>query len=167
MAEKKKTLKTSYQYWINKEMQHLILIQFQTAIPQGKTLDQFLLSNAARHQSLVKAFNPPRPKTTDQNDTVTSSSITVAARIRPLLHDEGSSGQVVATFPRHGERERWISMSCGGWCAPSPPPLNSSCFRVNKVFGADRSTETIYEDLIQPLLPLVWEGRVGTLFAYG
>jgi kinesin family protein 2/24 len=35
------------------------------------------------------------------------------------------------------------------------------------VFGPDRSTESIYEDLVKPLLPWVWEGRVGTLFAYG
>lgn len=35
------------------------------------------------------------------------------------------------------------------------------------MFGADRSTDLIYEDLVQPLLPWVWEGGIGTLFAYG
>jgi Kinesin-like protein len=35
------------------------------------------------------------------------------------------------------------------------------------VFGPDRDTESIYEDLVQPLLPWIWQGHVGTLFAYG
>jgi kinesin family protein 2/24 len=35
------------------------------------------------------------------------------------------------------------------------------------VFGPDRDTESIYEDLVQPLLPWVWQGHIGTLFAYG
>lgn len=43
----------------------------------------------------------------------------------------------------------------------------SYCFHVDKVFGADRTTETIYEDIVKPLLPWVLQGRVSTLFAYG
>lgn len=46
-------------------------------------------------------------------------------------------------------------------------PSQSSTFNVGKVFGADRTTEKIYEELVRPLLPWVWEGNVGTLFAYG
>ena len=40
-------------------------------------------------------------------------------------------------------------------------------FKVGKVFGADRTTEAVYADLVQPLLPWVWQGNTGTLFAYG
>ncbi|KAJ5166225.1 uncharacterized protein N7482_005006 [Penicillium canariense] len=43
----------------------------------------------------------------------------------------------------------------------------SFSFRAGRVFGADCSTESIYQELVQPLLPLVWAGGVGTLFAYG
>lgn len=45
--------------------------------------------------------------------------------------------------------------------------MQSFPFNVGKVFGADRTTEEVYEKLVQPLLPWVWEGNVGTLFAYG
>lgn len=45
--------------------------------------------------------------------------------------------------------------------------IQSSSFQVGKVFGADRSTDLIYKDIVQPLLPWVWKGGIGTLFAYG
>ena len=38
---------------------------------------------------------------------------------------------------------------------------------MGKVFGADRTTEAIYEEIVQPLVPWVLEGNVGTFFAYG
>jgi kinesin family member 2/24 len=38
---------------------------------------------------------------------------------------------------------------------------------VDKVFGPDQTTENIYEDIVQPLVPWVCKGNVGTLFAYG
>lgn len=65
-------------------------------------MEQFLLSNAARHQSLVKAFKA-KPHSSTDDDAVTSPNIVVATRIRPMLDHEVSSGQVVAAFPRgHG-----------------------------------------------------------------
>lgn len=59
-------------------------------------MEQFLLDNAARHQMLISRLKPP-PKTKVNYET---SNITVAARIRPMLEHETSSGQVVAVFPR-------------------------------------------------------------------
>lgn len=35
------------------------------------------------------------------------------------------------------------------------------------MYGADRTTDAIYNDMVQPLLPWAWDGNVGTLFAYG
>ena len=35
------------------------------------------------------------------------------------------------------------------------------------MFGADCPTEILYTKLLQPLLPSVWEGGIGTLFAFG
>lgn len=59
-------------------------------------MEQFLLDNAARHQMLILRLKPP-PKT---KVIYEASNITVAARIRPMLEHETSSGQVVAVFPR-------------------------------------------------------------------
>lgn len=63
-------------------------------------MEDFLLSNAARHQQLVRQFKP-RPRATGGEDAITSPNIAVATRIRPMLDEEKSSGQVPAVFPRH------------------------------------------------------------------
>ncbi|KAJ5180100.1 hypothetical protein N7492_003310 [Penicillium capsulatum] len=120
-------------------------------------MEDFLLENAARHQHLVKAWNL-KNKPPIKDDAVTSPNITVATRIRPMLEHEVSSGQVVATFPRTG---------ASGVVDIHELRRVSFTFKVGKVFGADRPTEKVYEELVQPLLPWVWEGNVGTLFAYG
>lgn len=48
---------------------------------------------------LVERFKPPRQKT-ETNSKASTSSITVATRIRPISDEELLSGQVVAVFPR-------------------------------------------------------------------
>lgn len=40
-------------------------------------------------------------------------------------------------------------------------------FSVDKVFGPQSTTQQIYEELVQPLVPWAWGGGVATLFAYG
>jgi kinesin family protein 2/24 len=70
------------------------------------TMDQFLLDHAERHQTLVGRFKPPRQKVIEDNGMATNRTnpnIVVATRIRPILDEEKSVGQVVATFPREGE----------------------------------------------------------------
>ncbi|KAJ5595471.1 uncharacterized protein N7459_001679 [Penicillium hispanicum] len=129
-------------------------------------MDDFLLQNAARHQKLVKLFKPPRPTASEATHDSSSSNIVVATRIRPILDEEITSGQVVAAFPRAGENGV-VDLHELRRVVRGPPPLNSSSFKVGKVFGADRSTQAIYEDIVQPLLPWALEGNVGTLFAYG
>ncbi|KAJ5123044.1 hypothetical protein N7448_009141 [Penicillium atrosanguineum] len=127
-------------------------------------MEEFLLQHADRHQHLIRQFKPkPRP---NEGDPVTSPKITVATRIRPLLDEETASGQVPAAFARVGE-SGVVDLHELRRVVRGPPPLNSSSFRVGEVFGPDRNTESIYEDLVQPLLPWVWEGHIGTLFAYG
>lgn len=145
-------------------------------------MESFLLQNAARHQHLVKQFKP-KPRATKSEDTSPAHpSIRVATRIRPLLEDESSSGQVPAAFPRSGENGT-VDLHELRRVVRGPPPLNVSelrtlrlliltlsqsfSFRAGRVFGPESTTESIYEDLIQPLLPWAWEGRTGTLFAYG
>lgn len=43
----------------------------------------------------------------------------------------------------------------------------SSAYRAGNIFGATKTTEEIYEQTAQPLLPHAWKGDIGTLFAYG
>ena len=43
----------------------------------------------------------------------------------------------------------------------------SSAYKAGNIFGATKTTEEIYEQTAQPLLPCAWEGNTGTLFAYG
>lgn len=93
-------------------------------------MEQFLLSNAARHQSLVKAFKAKTHSSPD-DDAITSPNIVVATRIRPMLDHELSSGQVVAAFPRDGnggvvdlhELKRTVR---------GPPTLNVSIIHFNR-----------------------------------
>jgi kinesin family protein 2/24 len=38
---------------------------------------------------------------------------------------------------------------------------------VDKVYGPEAQTDSLYRDLVGPLVPFAWKGGVGTLFAYG
>ncbi|KAJ5887512.1 hypothetical protein N7495_007553 [Penicillium taxi] len=60
-------------------------------------MEEFLLSHAVRHQALVRKFVPHK-QGADKKES--STNIVVATRIRPMLENEISSGQVIATFPR-------------------------------------------------------------------
>jgi kinesin family protein 2/24 len=63
-------------------------------------MEQYLLENVSRYQSLVQRFKPQRPTTTENKNVGDSSNIVVAIRIRPILNHETESGQVPAIFPR-------------------------------------------------------------------
>lgn len=45
--------------------------------------------------------------------------------------------------------------------------LQSSAYRLDKVYGPNVGTDVIYDGLVKPLLQLAWGGGIGTLFAYG
>ncbi|KAJ5772353.1 hypothetical protein N7520_002882 [Penicillium odoratum] len=129
-------------------------------------MEQYLLENVTRYQTLIQRFKKPAQKATGSNDAEMSSEMVMATRIRPLLEEEISSGQVVAIYPRD-EKSGVVDLHELKRVVRGLPTLNSSNFRVGKVFGPDRTTETIYEDTVQRLLPHAWEGNIGTLFAYG
>ena len=46
-------------------------------------------------------------------------------------------------------------------------PSQSSLYSLDCVYGPDESTESVYEGLVAPLMPLAWGGGIGTIFAYG
>jgi len=86
-------------------------------------MNEFLLQNADRHQQLVRQFKPkPRP---NEGNPVTSPNISVATRIRPMLDEERSSGQVPAAFPRPGENGV-VDLHELRKVVRGPPPLNVS-----------------------------------------
>lgn len=71
-------------------------------------MDQYLLDNVARYQTLLSRFKPPTKKASE-NKPPTGENIIVNTRIRPLLEAEISSGQVIATFPR-GDRSGVVDL---------------------------------------------------------
>ncbi|KAL4780069.1 P-loop containing nucleoside triphosphate hydrolase protein [Aspergillus varians] len=129
-------------------------------------MEQFLLANVKHYQTLVGRFKPPRSKEPEKTDLQTSPNLVVATRIRPILEDEIQSGQVSAVFPRPTENEA-VDIHEMRKVVRGPPTLNSFCFRSDRTFGPEQTTSTIYDEIVKPLIPWVWEGRVGTLFAYG
>ncbi|KAJ5919194.1 hypothetical protein N7466_010137 [Penicillium verhagenii] len=129
-------------------------------------MEQYLMANVPRYQTLIERFKKPPYKATNGNDTESSSEMVMTTRIRPLLEDEVSSGQVVAIYPRD-DRSGVVDLHELKRVVRGLPTLNSSNFRVGKVFGPDQPTEAIYEDTVQRLLPHAWDGNIGTLFAYG
>ncbi|KAJ5345576.1 hypothetical protein N7452_003580 [Penicillium brevicompactum] len=90
--------------------------------------------------------------------TYEASNITVAARVRPMLEHETSSGQVVAVYPRVDD---------SGVVDLHDLRRVSSTYTPGRVFGPNDPTESIYESTVYPLIPWAWEGNVGTFFAYG
>lgn len=63
-------------------------------------MEQYLLDNVARYQTLIQRFKIPSQKATGGNDSKLCSEMIMAMRIRPLLEEEVSSSQVVAIYPR-------------------------------------------------------------------
>jgi kinesin family protein 2/24 len=66
-------------------------------------MEQYLLDNVSRYQSLVERFRPQHPVAAANIHLLNSSSIIIATRTRPILASETSSGQVRAVFPRNNE----------------------------------------------------------------
>lgn len=66
-------------------------------------MDQFLIDNASRYQSLVSAFKPAAKAGQGKGNTTTNPDMVVSTRIRPILADESSSGLVPGVFTRNAE----------------------------------------------------------------
>ncbi|KAL4926206.1 P-loop containing nucleoside triphosphate hydrolase protein [Aspergillus undulatus] len=129
-------------------------------------MEQFYLDNIERYQTLVGRFKPPRVKEPAKTDVQTNPNVVVATRIRPLSAEETKSGQVPGVFRRAGE-DGTVDLFELRRLVRGLPTLNPHCFRSDKTYHPDQTTETIYYDIVKPLLPWVLQGRVGTLFAYG
>lgn len=67
-------------------------------------MEEFLVQNAKRYQSLVKAFKPgASTQTSTATNASTSPDIVVSTRIRPLLDEEACAGFSESVFPREAK----------------------------------------------------------------
>ncbi|QDS72366.1 hypothetical protein FKW77_008245 [Venturia effusa] len=120
----------------------------------------------------VAAFRPA-PYDAKKKDIVTNPDTIIGVRIRPLLPAEIESDDTYAVFPRPGSesgQRTWLEnvvdlhelkMGARG------PKLDSSSYRVDRLYGPNIGTKSVYDGLVAPLLQLAWGGGIGTLFAYG
>lgn len=63
-------------------------------------MEDFLVKNAARFETLVQRFVPEREGDSNVSDRNDTSDTVVCVRVRPLLDDEASAGFRAAIFPR-------------------------------------------------------------------
>ncbi|KAL4915714.1 P-loop containing nucleoside triphosphate hydrolase protein [Aspergillus aurantiobrunneus] len=114
-------------------------------------MERFLLDNVQRYHALVGRFKPPHVQEAKAG-LQTSPNLVVATRIRPVLEKESQLCHASVVFPRPGDSGA-VDVHQLRHVVRGLPTLDT--------------TATIYEEVAQPLLPWVWQGRVGTLFAYG
>ncbi|EFY99447.2 kinesin motor domain protein [Metarhizium robertsii] len=128
-------------------------------------MEEFITSNLDRYQWLLDRFKmQPKPKLTPNSDS--SLDNLVCARIRPLAEEEVAAGLPASIFIRSREPGTFDAHELRH-AVRGKPVLRSSAYTVDRSYGPDISTETIYEDAVQHLVPWVWGGGIGTLFAYG
>lgn len=64
-------------------------------------MDRFLLDNAAKYESLVKALSlTPGPRIAKMTTGTTDPDMVISARIRPLMTEDVATGFPCAVFPR-------------------------------------------------------------------
>ncbi|PNY25001.1 Kinesin-like protein [Tolypocladium capitatum] len=128
-------------------------------------MEEFFISNAERYRSLVKKATLEPPRQTP-GDAAASRDIIVSARIRPLSAEESAAGFPEALFPRRGAAGALDAHELRR-AVRGPPVLRTSTYRVDRLYDSESTTETIYEDVFQHLVPWAWGGGISTLFAYG
>ncbi|KAE9379508.1 diatom spindle kinesin 1 [Stipitochalara longipes BDJ] len=127
-------------------------------------MDAFFQENRESYIKQVTTF-----KSSEEHDKCdggeSGGDTLIAARVRPLLTKEIEDNDVIgiSVRPKSGyadvhELRRKIN---------GQPTLNSSSFRLDKVYGPNQSSEDVYQDLVAPLVPWAWGGGISTLFAYG
>lgn len=62
-------------------------------------MEQYILEHADRYRMLARSFKPPGTRAGTGSDAV-NPDVTVAARLRPLLNDELSTGMPQGVFLR-------------------------------------------------------------------
>lgn len=126
-------------------------------------MDRFYLDNTGLYQRLVAAYKPAPGAAAAEE---TSPDMVVSARVRPLLDQDIAAGFPCAVFPR--PETPGVADVHDLYNHPrGRPVLRSYDYKLDKLFGAQTSTDDIYDALVLDLPPLAWNGGTGTLFAYG
>ncbi|KAG4439077.1 hypothetical protein IFR05_005419 [Cadophora sp. M221] len=98
-------------------------------------------------------------------ETLSDSDTVIGARIRPLSDEERELGHVPSVYAR--EKGGFADVHELRVKVRGPPGVNTSSFQVDKLYGPESTSDQIYDDLCEPLVPWAWGGGVSTLFAYG
>ncbi|EFR05003.1 diatom spindle kinesin 1 [Nannizzia gypsea CBS 118893] len=114
----------------------------------------------------VKEFKPVSGKSKNGNESEISSDTIISARIRPILPHEQKAGHVPGLFVR-GDGNGDVDVHELRLKVNGQPALNSSSFLVDRAYGPESTTRSMYDDFVAPLVPWAWGGGVGTFFAYG
>ncbi|KAK1596570.1 P-loop containing nucleoside triphosphate hydrolase protein [Colletotrichum navitas] len=136
------------------------------------TMDEYHTKHTAWYQASVEAFGNKAAKQdlasfNDSNSTPNPDMI-VAARLRPILEDEVAAGLIRGVFPRKSGNGAVDIHQVRKHVKPlGPPTLISTSVRLDRAYGPEDTSEQIYQDLVQPLVPWAWCGGVSTMFAYG
>ncbi|KAM5439888.1 hypothetical protein MferCBS31731_004299 [Microsporum ferrugineum] len=124
-----------------------------------------LVEHKAFFVEKVGEFKPAEGKK-NGNESEASSDTTISARIRPILHHEREAGHVPGLFTR-GDGGGNVDVHELRLKVNGQPALNSSSFLVDRAYGPECTTKSMYDDFVAPLVPWAWGGGIGTFFAYG
>ncbi|EEQ32044.1 kinesin motor domain containing protein [Microsporum canis CBS 113480] len=124
-----------------------------------------LVEHKAFFVEKVGEFKPAEGKK-NGNESEASSDTTISARIRPILHHEWEAGHVPGLFTR-GDGGGNVDVHELRLKVNGQPALNSSSFLVDRAYGPECTTKSMYDDFVAPLVPWAWGGGIGTFFAYG
>ncbi|KAK1625754.1 P-loop containing nucleoside triphosphate hydrolase protein [Colletotrichum phormii] len=135
-------------------------------------MDEYHIKHTPWYQASVETFStkaakkdaasPQDPNTTSNPDMI------VAARLRPILEDEVSAGLIRGVFLRPSGNGAVDIHQIRKHIKPlGPPTLTTTSVQLDKAYGPEDTSEQIYRDLVEPLVPWAWSGGVSTVFAYG
>lgn len=145
-------------------------------------MEAFFQENRDSYIKQVAAFQPSQDQAKSVGYESGEGDTSIGARIRPLLTNEIEDGEVVgiSVRPEVGyadvhELRRKVNgqptLNVRGFFPVSNSRvlmfLQSSSFRLDKVYGPDQTSEDVYHGLVAPLVPWAWGGGISTLFAYG
>ncbi|MCJ1314370.1 hypothetical protein MMC25_008052 [Agyrium rufum] len=142
-------------------------------------MDALLIQHKSFYESEVRKFSATHPEPSIKADSykkADSSAVipetAICVRLRPLLPSEIEAGHVPVAYVRPIDgtgnvgskvdlHDMRVKVTTG------KPVLETKIFSATCTYGVGASTESIYEDVVAPLIPWVWDGGIATLFAYG
>ncbi|OBT51210.1 hypothetical protein VE04_07814 [Pseudogymnoascus sp. 24MN13] len=127
-------------------------------------MEAFFEENRDSYIKQVTAFKPA-PGQAAGAGSESGGDTSTGARSRPLLPKEIEDQEVTGVYAR--SEEGFADVHELRRKVNGQPALNSSSFRLDKVYGPDQTSENVYHDLVAPLVPWAWGGGISTLFAYG